>query len=182
MAGFDQNELIVSKMATDFAEGFQALFLVYYKPLLRISERIIGAEFAEDIVQDTFLTIWNHKQNFENVLSLKSYLYTTVHNKCLNVIRSNLQLEKYKVEQPTELFEEYILDEDVVAQLYQALDLLPEHYKEVIMKSLNGESIANIALSMNTTEDAVKAYKRRAKQILKEKLCHESLILLLLIG
>ena len=182
MAVFDQNELIVSKMATDFAKGFQSLFLAYYKPLSRIAEKMIGTEFAEDVVQDTFLMIWNNKLNFENVLSLKSYLYTTVHNKCLNVIRTNQQLEKYKVEQPTELFEEYILDEDVISQLYQALDLLPNHYKEAIVKSLNGESIAEIALSMNTTEDAVKAYKRRAKQILKEKLCHESLILLLIIS
>lgn len=181
MAEFNQNELIVSQMATDFSAGFQSLFLTYYSPLLRIAERMIGAEFAEDAVQDTFLAIWNNKLNFENVLSLKSYLYTSVHNKCLNIIRTNQQLEKYKVEHPTEQAEEYILDEDVIAQLYQAMDLLPEHYKEAMIKSLNGESIADIALSMNTTEDSVKAYKRRAKRMLKEKLCNDSLVLLLFI-
>lgn len=129
---------------------------------------MIGVEFAEDIVQDTFLTIWNNKQSFDNILSLKSYLYTSVQNKCLNVIRTNQQFEKYKVEQSAALDEEYILDEEVISQLYQTIDLLPDHYKEVMLKSMEGESIAKIALSMDTTEDAIKAYKRRAKQILKK--------------
>lgn len=141
---------------------------------------MIGVEFAEDIVQDTFLTIWNNKQSFDNILSLKSYLYTSVQNKCLNIIRTNQQFEKYKVEQSAALDEEYILDEEVISQLYQSIELLPDHYKEVMLKSMEGESIAKIALSMDTTEDAIKAYKRRAKQILKKELGDKAFILLFL--
>lgn len=176
MSNFDHNELIVSKMAIDFDDGFQLLFITYYKPLMRIAEKMIGAEFAEDIIQDTFMMIWNGRKSFDNVFSLKSYLYTTVHNKCLNVIRKHSLLEKYREEYQMDLFEEYIFDEDVIAQLYQAMDLLPDHYKETMLKTLNGESIANIALSMDTTEDTIKAYKRRAKQLLKKKLCNQTLI------
>lgn len=180
MARLNHDELIISKLATDFPEGFRLLFISYYKPLLRIAERMIGIEFAEDIVQDTFLTIWNNKQCFDNILSLKSYLYTSIHNKCLNVIRTNQQFEKYKVEQSVKLGEEYILDEEIISQLYQIIDKLPEHYKEVMLKSMEGESIANIALSMDTTEDAIKAYKRRAKQILKKELGEKAFLLLFL--
>lgn len=177
----NQDEIIASRIATNFPEGFRLLFITYYKPLLRIAEKMIGIDFAEDIVQDTFLSIWNNRQNFDSILSLKSYLYTSIHNKCLNVIRTNQQFEKYKIEESAELYEEYILDEDVISQLYQIIDLLPEHYKKVIIKSIEGESIANIAFSMNTTEDAIKAYKRRAKQILKKELGDKTFILLLLL-
>lgn len=111
---------------------------------------------------------------------MKSYLYTSVQNKCLNVIRTNQQFEKYKVEQSDALDEEYILDEEVISQLYQSIELLPDHYKEVMLKSMEGESIAKIALSMDTTEDAIKAYKRRAKQILKKELGDKAFILLFL--
>ena len=150
------------------------------KSIIGSAEKMIGVEFAEDIVQDTFLTIWNNKQSFDTILSLKSYLYTSIQNKCLNVIRTNQQFEKYKVEQSVEPGEEYILDEEVISQLYQTIDLLPEHYKEVMLKSMEGESIAKIALSMDTTEDAIKAYKRRAKQILKKELGDKAFILLFL--
>ena len=89
------------------------------------------------------------------------------------MIRKENIAEKYKAEyHTTSTFEESILDEEVFAQLYQALELLPEHYKEAIVKTLDGESIADIALSMDTTEDSIKAYKRRAKQILKKELAH----------
>lgn len=141
---------------------------------------MIGVEFAEDIRARHFSHHLNNKQSFDNILSLKSYLYTSVQNKCLNVIRTNQQFEKYKVEQSAALDEEYILDEEVISQLYQTIDLLPDHYKEVMLKSMEGESIAKIALSMDTTEDAIKAYKRRAKQILKKELGDKAFILLFL--
>lgn len=180
MAILYHDGLIITKITTDFPEGFRLLFITYYKPLLRIAEKMIGIEFAEDIVQDTFLTIWNNKQCFDNILSLKSYLYTSIHNKCLNVIRTNQQFEKYMVEQSSKLGEEYILDEELISQLYQKIDMLPSHYKEVMLKSIEGESIAEIALSMNTTEDAIKAYKRRAKQILKKELGRQAFLLFII--
>lgn len=67
MARLNPDEVIISKIAADFPEGFRALFITYYKPLLRIAEKMIGVEFAEDIVQDTFLTIWNNKQSFDTI-------------------------------------------------------------------------------------------------------------------
>lgn len=170
MTYFNQDECIISKMAIDFDEGFRLLFTTYYKPLIRIAQKMIGINFAEDIVQDTFMEIWHHRSKYESVISLKSYLYTTIQNKCLNVIRKENFQEKYKEDFRSEQWEEYILDEEVFAQLYQAIESLPEHYKEVMTRSLEGESIASIASSMNTTEDAIKAYKRRAKQVLKQRL------------
>lgn len=170
MTNFNQDECIVLKMATDFNEGFRLLFTAYYKPLIRIAQRMIGINFAEDIVQDTFMEIWHRKSNYESVISLKSYLYTTIQNKCLNVIRKENLQEKYKEESQSEQWEEYILDEEVFIQLYQAIESLPEHYKETMVRSLEGKPIASIAASMNTSEDTIKAYKRRAKQVLKQRL------------
>ncbi len=167
------DEIILHKMAKNFEEGFHLLFITYYHPLIRVARRMIGSDFAEDVVQDTFTMVWHNKYTFDTVVSLKSYLYTSIHNKCLNVIRKENIAEKYKAEYHTKsTFEESILDEEVFAQLYQALELLPEHYKEAMVKTLDGESIADIALSMDTTEDSIKAYKRRAKQILKKELAH----------
>ncbi|NCC09951.1 MAG: sigma-70 family RNA polymerase sigma factor [Bacteroidia bacterium] len=178
MNDLNETEQILSKMALHFEEGFELLFITYYKPLKRIAHKMIGADFAEDVVQDVFMTIWNNRSLFTNVLSLKSYLYTTIQNKCLNVIRKENLLERYQVHCQMELIEEYVIEEELLMQLYQALELLPEHYKETMLKSLNGDSIAQIAYSMNTTEDTVKAYKRRAKHLLRKSLCHQTYLLL----
>ncbi|MGL5227846.1 MAG: RNA polymerase sigma factor [Bacteroidales bacterium] len=179
MSILNQDEHIISVMAIDFEEGFHSLFIAYYKPLIRIAQRMIGGDFAEDVVQDTFMMIWHQKAKFENVISLKAYLYSTVHHKCLNVIRKDSLLEKYQEESKEELFEEYILDEDLFSQLYRALENLPEHYKQTMMKTLEGSTIAEIACAMETTEDTIKAYKRRAKQLLRKKLCEEDYVSIL---
>lgn len=170
------DEWIITQLATNFDEGFRLLFLAYYSPLKRIAQKIAGPDFAEDAVQDIFTKIWANKICFENVNSLKSYLYTSIQNQCLNVLRKNGLLENYKETLQNECLEEYILDEEVFIRLYEAIDLLPEHYRKAMLQSLKGDSIAKIASSMNATEDTIKAYKRRAKQMLKKHLCDLSLI------
>lgn len=173
----NQDEQIIYNLATNFEYGFKMLFLAYYKPLKRVAQKTIGEEFAEDIVQDTFMTIWNTRNKFDNIQIIKAYLYNTVHNKCLNVIRKENLFEKYQAEHQEEVFEEHILDEEIYIQLYEALDSLPEHYKIAMLRSLNGESITNIAKAMDKTEDTIKAYKRRSKQLLKKKLCKQAYLL-----
>ena len=176
MSQAHQDEWIITQLTTNFDEGFRLMFLAYYAPLKRIAGKIVGSGFAEDAVQDIFTKIWSNKVCFDNVNSLKSYLYTSIQNHCLNVLRKNGLLENYKEALQNEYWVEAILDEEVFMRLYEAIDLLPEHYREAMIKTLQGESIAKIASSMNATEDTIKAYKRRAKQLLKKQLCDLSLI------
>ncbi|ERI88388.1 RNA polymerase sigma-70 factor [Bacteroides pyogenes F0041] len=176
MSQLHQDEWIITQLTTNFNEGFRLMFLAYYAPLKRIAGRIVGSDFAEDAVQDIFTKIWTNRICFGNISSLKSYLYTSIQNQCLNVLRKNGLLENYKEALQNGHWEESILDEEVFIRLYEAIDRLPEHYREAMIKTLKGESIAKIASSMNATEDMVKAYKRRAKELLKKQLCDITLI------
>lgn len=176
MSQLHQDEWIITQLTTNFNEGFRLMFLAYYAPLKRIAGRIVGSDFAEDAVQDIFTKIWTNRICFGNINSLKSYLYTSIQNQCLNVLRKNGLLENYKEALQNGHWEESILDEEVFIRLYEAIDRLPEHYREAMIKTLKGESIAKIASSMNATEDMVKAYKRRAKELLKKQLCDITLI------
>lgn len=175
----EQNEHIIYELETNFENGFELLFLAFYKPLKRVAQKTIGEEFSEDVVQDTFMTIWNSKNTFENIQAAKAYLYNTVHHKCLNIIRRENLLEKYQTEHRELLFEESVIEEDLLALLYEALNTLPDHYKFAMERSLMGDSIQTIALTMNTTEDTIKAYKRRSKVLLRKRLCNQAYLLVL---
>lgn len=177
MKYIDQNEQIITELEANFNRGFELLFLAFYKPLKRVAQKTIGEEFAEDIVQDTFMTIWNSKNTFENIQATKAYLYNTVHHKCLNIIRRENLLEKYQTEHREQLFEESVLEEDIFVLLHEALQTLPEHYKFAMERSLMGDSIQTIAEAMNTTEDTIKAYKRRSKILLRKRLCDQAYLL-----
>ncbi|MDT8400632.1 MAG: sigma-70 family RNA polymerase sigma factor [Bacteroidales bacterium] len=55
-----------------------------YKTALRI---MANEEDARDMVQDTFLTVWNKRRSIKNSESLKPYLSKIVVNKCYDQLR-----------------------------------------------------------------------------------------------
>lgn len=162
-------ELIIDMFEEDYSNAYSMLFAQFYTPMQRVASQYVGTLVAGDIVHDIFLNIWKSKFKVDNIFALKSYLYNSVHNKCLNEIRKNKNGEKYVSTFSDYEFDETVMDEDLFAQLLNAIELLPENYKIAIELSLEGESLADIAKRMNTTIDAVKKYKVRAKSLLRKR-------------
>ena len=44
-------------------------------------------EVCKDIVQDALLAYWERKEDFNDILKVKSFLYTVTRNKCLNYLK-----------------------------------------------------------------------------------------------
>lgn len=72
-----------------------------------------------------------------------------------------------------------ILEEEVYLILKEALDTLPEQTRQIYDLSLLGHDNQEIASLLGLTLDAVKARKKRGKQLLQEKL--KNLIYLLIL-
>lgn len=121
------------------------LFSNFYTPMQRVAARYVGTHTASDIVHDIFLSLWKNKFKADNILTMKAYLYNSVHNKCLNEIRKNKNNEKYLLSRPSDDFEEAIMDEEMFAKLLEAVDELPENYRKTIELSIEGESLIAIA-------------------------------------
>jgi len=67
---------------------FSGYFHAYYRQLCLHALHFMGsAEEAEDVVQETFVSLWDKKEQIETIKSVKSYLYTAVRNNCLTLIR-----------------------------------------------------------------------------------------------
>lgn len=168
MGRTDTNTILIDTLNEDYEKGFRMIFIEFYKPMFRVASRFIDENFAEDVIQDIFITIYDQKILFPNPPAMKSYLFGSVQNKCLNVIRKNNNQAKYVLQINDDDLRDFIMEEDLMMNLYNAIDLLPENYRTAIQLSLDGLSIANIAKQMRTSEDAVKAYKRRGKDLLKK--------------
>ena len=54
--------------------------------------------------------------------------------------------------------------------MQKAITEIPDKIQEIYKLSLAGETNESIAVQLALTVDSVKAYKKRGKQILKEKL------------
>src|SRR5688572_28094290 len=94
-------QLTISRLRVDLAEQlqikalsegdittFEMLFRTYYQPLCNYAYTFLqDREDAEEIVQSTFLLVWEKRDALAIRTSVKPYLYAMVRNACLNVLK-----------------------------------------------------------------------------------------------
>ncbi len=69
---------------------FTALVREYVEPLTRFAFGFTGVEeAAHDIVQDIFVRIWELRDNWQPKGTVSAYLFTSVRNRALNVLKAS---------------------------------------------------------------------------------------------
>jgi RNA polymerase sigma factor (sigma-70 family) len=95
-------------LLTRFREGdrdaFTVIFTTYYKDMVLFAMNFTRqAEIAEEIAQDTFVTLWDERKSITITSSLKSYLLRCIQNSCIDWIRHMKIRQKYLEEVSTTL-------------------------------------------------------------------------------
>ena len=131
-------------------KAFSRLFNQYYKPLCNYAITILKyPDFAEELVQETFIKIWENRQNINIDVSLPAYLYRSVHNNCISHYRSQVANRKYGKEIYDETYFharlatqrlsddmlETIINGELEENLNQTIDKLPKQCKKVFYLS-----------------------------------------------
>lgn len=156
--------------------NFKVVFDRYFRALVLFAERYLGCrEESESIVQDTFVFLWEKPQQFTNEAAMKSWLYTTVRNKALNVLKHRkVQLEFTRQQLQKKESEVYymqsLIEEETRRLLFAAIDVLPEQCRRVCLLNLDGLDNHKIAEVMGISLDTVKFHKKNAYRLLREKM------------
>ncbi|NIG52293.1 RNA polymerase sigma-70 factor [Chitinophaga sp. Cy-1792] len=88
----------ILNIATNNSEliNFESLFKVHYDALCTFAFDFVGRrELAEEIVQDTFLKIWERYEEIKIEVSAKAYLYRAVQNNALNYLKQAKIRDRY---------------------------------------------------------------------------------------
>lgn len=124
-------------------------------------------ELAEDIVQDSYLTLWEHVRDI-TYEKAKAFLFTTSYRKMIDIFRrekkngdiENICTGQYTYEEETP---------DLQQILEKALDRLsPVQKTVVLLRDYEDYSYKEIAEITNLTESQVKVYIFRARNFMKE--------------
>ncbi|GAA4817926.1 RNA polymerase sigma-70 factor [Litoribaculum gwangyangense] len=151
------------------------IFDTYYEALVQYANKFLFLQDeCEDLVQDVFVGLWESEKIFLDETSLKVYLYKAVRNKSYNVLKHNKVKNKYAEGaiqnlEDDNLFLKQILEEEIVRQLYQAIEILPSRKKEIIKMSLKGIKNSEIAENLGIKLQTVKTLKSQSYKILKEQ-------------
>ncbi len=135
---------------------------------------------AEDLVQETFLRIWNRAQGFDAERgALGSWLLAVARNRAIDYVRSSGgkmargSLDLAHAEQPSVFvnFEAEVLSQDRARRVRGALDRLNENQRHVIeLAYFEGLSQSEMAERMGQPLGTVKTWVRTALKNLRQEL------------
>ena len=157
---------------------FETIFRNYYERLCNYANSILNdMDEAEEIVQNSFLLIWERRENTEIHTSLKSYLYQSVHNHCLNRIkhfkvrRQHTEYYKHQAETKAESPSQVLIATELEQKITKAIEELPKQCRTIFKLSrFENLTYAEIADQLNLSVKTVDNHMVRALKILREKL------------
>ena len=166
-------------------EAFQLLFREYFQDIAYYAGKILkDMDVAEDIAQDIFVRLWEKNNHFENYLALKSYLYLSARNSCLNYIKHhNIVLEHAQTQKTKETEENTwntIVETEIISLLSDYIRQLPAECAKIMELVMQGYNSTEISSLTGASSSTVRSQKQRGISLLKKMVSPELYTLLLL--
>ena len=165
----------VKDLAKGDMQAFRSLYENFFIALCVFARNFVdGRDQVEDIVQEVFCRLYDDKRLFDNITSLKAYLYGAVRNGCLNHIRDEKRRRLHEGKfteslHDDRIFFDHIIETEIHRQLKSLLGELPPQCGNIFRRTLEGATSEEIARAMNLSVETVKTQRKKAKRILKEK-------------
>jgi len=168
---------IKNELQTNAHRAFELLYRGYFGPLcLHASRFFDDKDEAQEVVQRTLVHLWSRREELKTVESLRTYLFRSVHNTCLNTLRSsarktNLSAIDHELltlandcDEPSFRDEQYELVTKAIAQLP------PQCRKILELNRIEGFTYKEIAQQLNISHRTVDSHLTAAMKFLREKL------------
>ena len=154
-------------------EIFEKIFYTHAQDLKRfLFSKTKNLDLAEDILQDSFLKLWNNCDNV-NFKTVKSYLFTVANNTFLNVMKHQKVVrshEKTVRRQSTNESPEFLMiEQEFFLKLQVVIESLPEKQKEVfLMSRIEKKKYVEIASLLDISVKTVEKRMYFALRTMKE--------------
>lgn len=165
------NNLLNSKTQN---QAFQQLIQEYQRPLYNhIRNIVLNHDDTDDILQNTFIKIFQHLKNFKGDSKLFSWMYRIATNEALTFLKQKSKINTV----PSEILQSKIIDNleadvffdgnEIQLKLQKAIALLPEKQKLVFkMKYFEELKYEEISAILGTSVGGLKAsYHLAVKKI-----------------
>lgn len=172
----DNDSLLVMRVGEGDAEAYRELVGRHGKQLYHYALRLLGnSADAEDVVQETFLRLWLHADDYSPSARVATWLHRVAHNLAFDRLRNRNQIEKW--DDDFELMQisahqlEQLESKRDAQTLHRALDALPARQAAaLVLVHLNGLSGKEASKVLGVGETAVESLLARARRNLKARM------------
>lgn len=171
---------LVHRLVKGDEEAFCRLYAIYRKRLIYFTMKFVkSADFAEDIFQEAFVAVWHSRQFIDPEKSFRSYIYTIVRNRILNLIRDIDNEARAKAgmsnlsAQQTDSADEHMALHELESLIASGKKSLTPRQRQIFEMSreqgMTNEEIAkNLGLSVNTVNDHISDSLRTLREYLEK--------------
>ncbi|MCL6220898.1 RNA polymerase sigma factor [Zunongwangia pacifica] len=172
---FKHNEKLIHCLRAGDSQCFQFIFNELVEPLTAFIYTYTRDEaLAEDIVQHSFMKLWEKRTFLDPQASLKTFLFTITHNRFIDLYRK----DKKQVYLTDTIYMETVLETEELneenlkprlEQIDKAIESLPKKCREVFLlkreHNLKNREIAEyLGISIKTVEDHISRALRIIRQ------------------
>src|SRR5690606_11614003 len=143
--------------------------------LIRNLMRLVKNEtLVEEIVHDSFVELWERREQIDPEKSVLAYVYRMASNKAANLFKRAAHDQKLRsyflrmLDAGYEEIETKLIQKENRELLHQLLERLPPRQREVYMLcKLDGMSYAEVASRLHISESMVNSHIQRANKFLR---------------
>lgn len=163
------DKLISSEIRNGNNLIFEKVFHKHYNALVNFANQfLLDTNASEDVVQGTFIYLWENSEHIHLEKSIKAYLFRAVKNSCLNQLRALKIRDKHELLYLDAIMnsidDELRHDEEILKDIKAALLKLPKQMYRVFHKKYFQElSIKEIAKEMSISENTVKVQLHKGR-------------------
>lgn len=167
---------IMRRIQKDEFDAFDELVNRYKTRLVNVIYRMLNdRNEAEDLVQETFLRVWTHRQDYDFSYCLSTWIYTIALNLAKNELRKHRKFKFFNLTEMTEkgleLPDPKMGPSALGHMLDQAIATLPSKYKAAfLLRDVEQMSYEEVAQILGVPLGTVKSRVNRARSVLKEHL------------
>ena len=177
---------IIEELKGGVASAFDHLYGAYSHKLYYFSLSILKSkEDAAEVVQNTYLKIWEKRKSIDSSHSFKSFLFTVAYHVAIDLLRERLRERKYRENILTEVSSNYNLEEalgfgDLLKHVEHIVNQLPARKHEIYhLSRVDHLSYNEIAGQLNISVKTVENSLNYTMNFIKNRLGKDSLVFLL---
>lgn len=164
---------LIGRLQKDDIDAFNTLYWKYHSALYANIIRLCRDEIvAEDLLQETFLALWEKRQSLDINQEVSGWLFVVSHNKSVNYLKRKLKdsLRKSVVQQPIVSIDESV--ESFNSQIWlleRAIEQLSPQKRRVFdLCKLQKKTYDEAAQELKISKHTVKEYLSSAMHFLKD--------------
>jgi len=190
------NWLTKNELKLGNPEAFKEVFRILYPRLKGYCRLFIHNEDQiEDIIQESFITLWEKHESIKPDKSIESFVFVIVRNRCLNYLKkekltsNQVNLDNINIEELQYLYhldfvekEEKSMEELLIESFQKAVNELPNKMKLVFTKcKIEGIRQKEVAKELGISLKMVEKHISKSKQQIRIKLANQYPLLIVLI-